>query len=165
MQQELQDRYLASIGAVAERIADLDNVLGYDTLNEPNGGYIGMRPRDFSRGRRFMARDTTGPEPRSPLEYLAAAEDGGIWTDGCPWREVGLWDRDADGQPVLANPEGLGGELWRDHMVPFAERFRDEVRARHAAASCSSRAHRWSSTPSGATPTRSSATPGTGTTS
>lgn len=131
VQAELQDRYLASIGAVAERIADLDNVLGYDTLNEPNGGYIGLRPRDFTRGRRFMARDTTGPEPRSPLEYLAAAEDGGIWTDGCPWREVGLWDRDADGEPVLAAAEGLGGELWRDHMVPFAQRFRDEVRARH----------------------------------
>lgn len=131
VQQELQDRYLASIGAVADRIADLDNVLGYDTLNEPNGGYIGMRPRDFSRGRRFMARDTTAPEPHNPLQYLAAAEDGGVWTDGCPWREVGLWNRDADGQPVLASAEGLGGDVWRDHMVPFAHRFRDEVRSHH----------------------------------
>lgn len=131
VQEELQSRYLASIGAVADRIADLDNVLGYDTLNEPNGGYIGMRPRDFTRSRRFMARDSWGPEPRTPLEYLAVAEDDGIWTEGCPWREVGLWDRDAGGQPVLANPDGLGGEIWRDHMEPFARRFRDVVRAKH----------------------------------
>jgi hypothetical protein len=131
VQEELQSRYLASVGAVAERIADLDNVLGYDMLNEPNGGYIGMRPRDFTRGRRFMARDRTGPEPRTPLEHLAAADAGGIWTDGCPWREIGLWDYDADGRPVLANPDGLGGEVWRDHMEPFAHRFRDVVRAEH----------------------------------
>jgi hypothetical protein len=131
VQDELQDRYLASIAAVAERLADLDNVLGYDTLNEPNGGYIGMRPRDFTRGRRFMARDSTGPEPNSPLEWLAAANAGGIWADGCPWLEVGLWDRDADGTPVLAMPDGLGGKIWPDHMVPFARKFRDVVRAKH----------------------------------
>jgi hypothetical protein len=130
VQGELQDRYLASVGAVAERIADLDNVLGYDTLNEPNPGYIGMRGRDFTRGRRFMSRDESGPEPRSPLEQLAATEAAGVWRDGCPWREVGLWDRDAAGTPVLLMPDGLGGRGWHDHMEPFARRFRDEMRAR-----------------------------------
>ncbi len=132
VQGELQDRYLASVGAVAERIADLDNVLGYDTLNEPNPGYIGMRGRDFTRGRRFMARDDSGPEPRSPLEQLAATEASGVWRDGCPWREVGLWDRDASGTPVLLMADGLGGRGWHDHMEPFARRFRDAMRARHA---------------------------------
>jgi hypothetical protein len=129
-QEELQSRYLGSIAAVAERVADLDNVLGYDTLNEPGGGYIGMRPKAFSRGRRFMGRDEQAPST-TPLRWLAIAEDGGVWRDGCPWREIGLWDRDADGSPVLAMPEGLGGDVWRDHMVPFADRFRGVVRAVH----------------------------------
>jgi len=69
-------------------------VLGYDTLNEPNGGYIGMRPKDFARGRRFMGRDQKAPS-NTPLQWLAIAEDGGVWRDGCPWRELGLWDRTA----------------------------------------------------------------------
>jgi hypothetical protein len=128
--EELQQRYLASIAAVVERVRDLDNVLGYDTLNEPGSGYIGMRERDFHRGRRFFARDTTGPEPRTPLEALAAGEEDGIWRDGCPWREAGLWDLGPDGDPVV-DPSRCAGDAWRDHMVPFAERFRDTVRTLH----------------------------------
>jgi hypothetical protein len=130
VQEELQSRYLASIDAVVERVADLDNVLGYDTLNEPGTGYIGLRAKDFTRGRRFFARDQTGPEPRSAVQSLAAAEEGGVWRDGCPWREVGLWDYDAGGVPA-ADPERCAGRPWHDFMVPFVRRFRETVRARH----------------------------------
>ena len=134
VQDELQTRYLASIAAVAERIADLDNVLGYDTLNEPNGGYIGMRPRDFTRGSPVHGpgHDRPGAE-HARSQWLA---DGGgrvaIWVDGCPWLEVGLWERDADGEPVLAKPEGLGGnDLAPTTWSRSRERFRDVVRAEH----------------------------------
>jgi hypothetical protein len=130
LQEELQSRYLASIGALAERVAEFDHVLGYDTLNEPGAGYIGMRERDFHRGRRFFARDTTGPEPLTPLQRLVAAEADGLWRDGCPWREVGLWDVGADGEPTV-DPDRVAGRAWHDHMVPFAQRFRDTVRAVH----------------------------------
>ena len=38
----LQNHYIASIRKVAERLADLPNVVGYDTLNEPSHGFIGV---------------------------------------------------------------------------------------------------------------------------
>lgn len=130
VQGELQDRYLAAIGALAERLTDFDHVLGYDSFNEPSAGYIGMSRKDLTRGRRFMVGDGQGPAPRSPLEYLAAAEAGGIWRDGCPWRAAGVWDLDADGKPELLDDAHFAGDAWRDHMVPFVHRFRDTVRAR-----------------------------------
>ena len=104
VQQELQDRYIGAVAAVAERIAHLDNVLGYDTLNEPGNGYIGRSARNLTTARRFFDQD--GPAPWSPLEHLAAGdgvtvrrEDGevlnpngrSIWRHGCPttgWRNA-----------------------------------------------------------------------------
>ncbi len=149
VQTRLQDHYIAAVGAVAERLADLPCVLGYDTLNEPNPGYIG-RGDDLHRARRFMLRD--GPKPFSPLEHLAAADgvtierdDGAvlnpkgtsIWARGCPWRRAGVWDVDASGAPVLADPAyftaraGRPVDGWADFMVPFVQRMRDALRRAH----------------------------------
>ncbi len=150
VQGELQDRYLEAIAAVAERIAGLPNVLGYDTLNEPSGGYIG-KGTSLLRGSRFMAREQFAIAPWSPLEHLAAAagnpvsRDGAtlnpdgvsVWRDGCPWQRAGVWDIDADGTPVLADPtyfkerDGRVLSAWADGMVPFIHRFRDRLRAVH----------------------------------
>ena len=138
-------RYLASIAAVAERIADLDNVLGYDTLNEPNGGYIGMRPEGLQpRAAGSWVATSTGPEPNTPLAVARdRGEDGGVWSDGCPWLEVGLWDRDADGAPVLAMPDGLGGDdLARPHGPVRRALPRRSCVTSHPTASCSSRGRR-----------------------
>ncbi len=42
VQDYLQGHYLASVRAVAERVRDLPNVIGFDSLNEPSTGYIGL---------------------------------------------------------------------------------------------------------------------------
>ncbi len=149
VQGELQERYGAALGALAERLADLDNVLGYDTLNEPSYGYLG-RGEDLLAGSRFFQQP--GPPPFSPLEHLAAADgvaihrdDGevlnpeglSIWRDGCPWRRAGVWELDGDGRPRLADPEhfrwfeGRRVSPWSDVLVPFARRLRDRLRAIH----------------------------------
>ena len=39
----LQRHYIGAIQQVAERLADVDAVVGYDTMNEPLAGYIGWR--------------------------------------------------------------------------------------------------------------------------
>jgi Cellulase (glycosyl hydrolase family 5)/Glycoside hydrolase family 5 C-terminal domain len=152
VQEELQVRYLDAMCAVAERVRDFDCVLGYDTLNEPHGGYIG-RGSDLTAGRRMFDRGDGGRRPFSPLEHLAAGdgvtvrhEDGGvlnpdgvsIWRDGCPWRRLGVWDLDGDGVPVLPDPsdhftrvDGRAIEVWADFMRPFVERFRDRLRGVH----------------------------------
>ncbi len=41
-QDYLQRHYIAAIQKVAERLADFEHVLGYDTLNEPAAGYIAL---------------------------------------------------------------------------------------------------------------------------
>ena len=147
VQTRLQDHYMAAVCAVAERVADLDNVLGYDTLNEPGGGYIG-RGEDLKVGRGF----SRGPSPFSSLEHLAAAEghtirrdDGevlnpkgiSVWKEGCPWRRAGVWDLDKEGNPILCSPtyfsevEGQPVKRWQDFMVPFIKRMRVALRRVH----------------------------------
>lgn len=42
-QQYLQSHYFKAIQQVAMRLKDMPNVVGYDTLNEPSHGYLGMR--------------------------------------------------------------------------------------------------------------------------
>jgi hypothetical protein len=147
VQQELQDRYIGAVAAVAERIAHLDNVLGYDTLNEPGNGYIGRSARNLATARRFFDQD--GPAPWSPLEHLAAGdgitvrrEDGevlnpngrSIWRHGCPWQRAGIWTLDRDGRPELAAPDrfreldGRRINPFGDFHVPFIRRFRERLR-------------------------------------
>ncbi|MDB5439943.1 MAG: endoglucanase, partial [Caulobacteraceae bacterium] len=44
----LQDHYLGAMAAVAKRLAHLDNVIGFDSFNEPGLGWVGLpmsRPR------------------------------------------------------------------------------------------------------------------------
>jgi hypothetical protein len=148
VQGALQDHYAGALCALAERLADYDNVLGYDTFNEPSPGYVG-RADDLTRRRRFMG---SGPKAFSAVEHLAAADghtvqgaDGrvlnprglSIWRKGCPWRRLGVWDLDSEGQPVLAKPEYFhkvkGREIsaWRNFLVPFIQRLRERLRRAH----------------------------------
>ena len=146
VQTRLQDHYINAVCALAERLAGLDNVIGYDTLNEPNGGYIG-RGEDLKTGRR--GGSIRGLRPFFALDYLAAADGntvrgpGGdvlnprgvsIWRDGCPWKRAGVWDVDGEGSPVLCNPShfsavaGQAVGVWQDFMVPFIKRMRTALR-------------------------------------
>lgn len=43
VQRFLQGAYLGAVRAVAERLKALDNVVGFDSLNEPAQGWVGMR--------------------------------------------------------------------------------------------------------------------------
>jgi hypothetical protein len=42
----MQRHYLGAMAAVAERLKDMPHVLGFDTLNEPSTGWIGVRMSD-----------------------------------------------------------------------------------------------------------------------
>ena len=146
VQGRLQDHYIAAICAVAERVAGLDNVIGYDTLNEPFGGYIG-RGEDIQTGLR--GGTLRAKRPFTALEYLAAGDgnavrrpDGevlnpngvSIWKNGCPWKRAGVWDLDKDRNPVLCSAsyfnevEGKAVTAWADFMIPFIKRMREALR-------------------------------------
>ncbi len=38
----LQEHYIQAMGKIAERLKDLPNVIGFDTMNEPSAGFIGV---------------------------------------------------------------------------------------------------------------------------
>ncbi len=153
IQTYLQDHYLGAMKAVAERVAHLDNVIGFDTLNEPGTGWLGTKMEQ--RGMTF-----SGPV-FSPLDSLAVASgiprtleiaelgkgvvgtkcinpDGvSIWRDGAsdPFRAAGAWDIDDSGNPVASNAayfQLVGGrevEVERDFMLPFFKRVAGTIRA------------------------------------
>ncbi|MEI6486863.1 MAG: cellulase family glycosylhydrolase [Sphingomonadales bacterium] len=144
----LQDQYLDAMRAVAQRVADLPHVIGFDTLNEPGSGWI---------GRRLDARQGLIRGPAwTPLDGLALAAghtrtlpmvEGGetvmnpdgvsIWLPGHadPFRAAGAWGLDGDGQPAALEPDffrQVGGraiDLEQDLMRPFYHRVADTIRA------------------------------------
>lgn len=58
VQDFLQGHYIAAMAKVAEKLGGEPNVVGFDSLNEPNMGMAGWQ--DLSRGSNFMKQ---GPSP------------------------------------------------------------------------------------------------------
>ncbi len=104
-QDYLQGHYIAAVAHLAERLADLPNVIGFDTLNEPGTGLI---------GRRSLAEASfplkLGPSP-TPLQSLALGS--GI-SQRVATYELGLTGFKRTGEVDL-NPEG------RSAWLPGAE--------------------------------------------
>ncbi|MCX7621909.1 MAG: cellulase family glycosylhydrolase [Acidimicrobiales bacterium] len=151
VQEQLQSCFLGALRAVAERVAEFENVLGYDTLNEPSYGYLG-RSSDLYQRTRIFATHAEPQKPFSAIEFLAAADghtishdDGGIlnpdglsiWESGCPWRDAGVWEIGSDGKPMLTNERYFLDfdrrplRPFTDVVVPFINRVRDTVREIH----------------------------------
>lgn len=153
IQSFLQDHYLGSMHALASHIGHLDNVLGFDTLNEPGTGYIGKAMDEpLVRGQGALW---------TPLEGLAVASgltrnlpdfvlgqgvagttqvnsDGvSIWLPGRldPFREAGAWDISEDGEPIAISKDyfqardGRVVDHERDYMLPFFNRVADAIRS------------------------------------
>jgi hypothetical protein len=153
IQDFLQDHYLGAMRAVAERIAGLDNVIGFDTLNEPGTGYIGKSLSDpLVRGEGPLLTPLEGLAIASgiPRELPALAFGKGvigtrllnaggetIWLPGRedPFRAAGAWGAGADGQPaeLIADYFQRHGDrevdLERDYMLPFFHRVADTMRS------------------------------------
>ncbi len=158
VQEYLQRHYIASVCRVVERLKGLPNVVGYDSLNEPSEGWIGWR--DLARPAGLLQ---AGESP-TPLQAMALGEGlpqrvnvytmgftgarvvannvlnplgERAWQSGrgCIWREHGVWDVGADGQPTLLRPayfsevNGRAVDFNRDYMRPFINRFAQSVRA------------------------------------
>jgi hypothetical protein len=153
IQEYLQSHYLGAMARVAERIASLDHVIGFDTLNEPGSGWVGQGLCD--RGATL-----SGPA-FSPLDALAVASgltrtlplvelgrgvvgerqvnpDGvSIWLPGRedPFRAAGAWDVGPDGAPMARAPDhfrlldGRQACMERDFMLPFYHRVASTIRA------------------------------------
>jgi hypothetical protein len=132
MQDFLQGRYVAAMAEIAKRVARFPHVVGFDSLNEPNAGYIGA-PSLLRRGSGTSLGTTPTPWEavlagsgypmdvevlgivglsRRRIGYERLGAEGiRAWREGvdCVWKRAGVWADDlggeAAGKPVLLRPE------------------------------------------------------------
>ena len=159
IQEYLQRHYIDSIVQVAQRLRDLPNVVGYDTLNEPGFGYIGHDDLNDVIAHAFVGPLPTAfqgmllgagypqeapiwettPEGARQIGVTRVNPDGrSVWRDGaeCVWKQNGVWS-DAGGTPRLLRPHHFvhtpGGaiDFPNAYLKPFARRFTDAIRAIH----------------------------------
>jgi hypothetical protein len=152
----LQRHYIAAVQKVAERLADFEHVLGYDTLNEPAAGYIalptleaapwplkiGPSPTPFQSmllGAGFPQEvdhyELKASGPKKVGTQVVNPNGVSAWREGREpiWRANGVWNM-VDGGPRLMRPDyfarvnGREVDFNQDYFRPFANRFAEAVR-------------------------------------
>ncbi len=163
VQDYLQRHYINAYKQVAHRLRGLPNVVGFGTMNEPSSGFIGRHPHGQNE-ELIMRRLGISPTPFQAIltgsGYPQRVERWGVsptglyaygkatlnrsrqraWQAGreCVWREHGVWDVDASGEPRLLRPhhfthvvrDGVPQrvEFGRDYLRPFVNTFARELR-------------------------------------
>jgi hypothetical protein len=158
-QEYLQSHYIHAITQVAQRLKDLPNVVGYDTLNEPSAGYIGASdvrakiPWLLQKGesptilhgmllgagvpQQVQVWDTAITGPKQVGSRLVNPRGVSVWREGYEdiWRQNGVWELDASGEPQVSRPDcfaqidGRQVDFYRDYFRPFANRYAREIRS------------------------------------
>nr|WP_295107577.1 cellulase family glycosylhydrolase [uncultured Caulobacter sp.] len=111
VQHFLQDHYLGAMAAVARRVAHLDNVIGFDTFNEPGLGWVGL---PMSQPRLKATPEDSLPvwpgAAWTPLDGLRAARGRTVDVANLGWSDERGVLRELDRQ--TANEAGVS--IWRD---------------------------------------------------
>mmetsp|Transcript_18684 Transcript_18684/g.30485 ORF Transcript_18684/g.30485 Transcript_18684/m.30485 type:complete len:766 (-) Transcript_18684:1517-3814(-) len=159
VQDYLQNHYINAIREVAKYLKAEPNVLGYDTLNEPSTGYIGLSNLNralfpaplgwFMSGIQGMVlgagRTLDIPFFSAPLVFTRYDELNSkkvsAWQseDKDIWRNEGVWDIDPKTkEPRLLRPEhfarnkkGEKANFMKDFMVPFFQKFQKSIHSVH----------------------------------
>ncbi|MFX1299899.1 MAG: cellulase family glycosylhydrolase [Promethearchaeota archaeon] len=153
IQDYLQEHYMKAVQQVAHRVKDNSYVIGFETLNEPNPGWIGrlvdgsdsdisvqlyyaFTPFDamltaagfprvipFNAIKRFALREIRR-EQLNPMGVSCWLED----TEDI-WRKQGLWTQDESGKPLLLKNEFFMKRGERpidfvdDYFAPFVLKY------------------------------------------
>jgi hypothetical protein len=159
IQELLQGCYIGAMREIAKRLGRFPNVIGFDSLNEPSGGFIGLSDLSLLQS----ALNKTGPMPTPYQAMLAGSgrrvevERYGIrlpvgqgvvgkafigtegvraWREGsdCPWKRLGVWAEEAEGPRLLrpahfAEAGGRRIEFAKDFLMPFVRRYIGEIRS------------------------------------
>ncbi|MEE8356824.1 MAG: cellulase family glycosylhydrolase, partial [Anaerolineales bacterium] len=153
----LQRHYINALVMLANTVKDLPNVVGFDTMNEPVEGYIGVEdlnrryttvekgfiPTPFesmqlgsgiSLELDVWERGLRGPKVVRK-EILNKKEEQ-VWLAGYDpiWQVNGVWEVDREGKPQILQPEyfckreGKKVDFNRDYYVPFNNQFAANIR-------------------------------------
>jgi len=106
-QEFLQRHYINSLKKLASYLKDLPNVVGFDTMNEPVEGYIGIE--DLNQ------RYTTVEKGFIPTPFQSMQLGSGIPLELEIW-ERGIWGPRVVGKQVL-NPDGKS--IWMEGFDPI----------------------------------------------
>jgi hypothetical protein len=158
IQEYLQRHYIQAIQQVAVRLKDFPHVSGYDTMNEPQAGYIGWKDL-HAPGGMIQLGDSPSPWQSmllgagipqrvdvSKLGIRGVRKAGtrllnqgktSAWLPGyeCIWRQNGVWDYDGEGNPRLLRPDHftkIGSrpvDFNQDYYRPFANRYAAAIRS------------------------------------
>jgi len=155
VQDFLQGHFIGAMQQIAQRIKDMPHVLGYGTLNEPGKGYIGAETLSEATG--FiqqhvrvnfgdgMLLGSGFPRTAAKLEADDLQVDkigeitlnpAGISAWQSPekdvWHNVGVWDYDVDGKPLIICDDYFEGiDFLRDGLTPFTQRYATGIREIH----------------------------------
>ncbi|KAG0280861.1 hypothetical protein BGZ95_008288 [Linnemannia exigua] len=131
IQQFLQNRYLECYHHLATRLSQLDAVVGFEVMNEPHPGYIGLKNLkryDFNSNLFFgdspsaLESFALGDGMALPIEVwvkswpfptkkertrIINAGNDSAWLDGeCLWKQHGVWSvNEKTGKPRLDRPD------------------------------------------------------------
>lgn len=153
MQDYLQSHYINAIKQVALKLKGLPNVIGFDILNEPSAGYIGMpdlnaygllkngiMPTPFEGmalgGGNSLEVDIyefalTGPKVVG--KELMNAHKFSTWKGADIWKEAGVWGYDELQKPVVLKPDyftvvnGKTVDFSADYFKPFVLKFKEVI--------------------------------------
>ncbi len=157
VQDYLQDHYISSIEQIAKRVSDMSHVIGFDSLNEPHSGFIGidditklpdLRPpgQVFSPFDAIVAGSGYSRKVAVYKLKLFMLKQSGYdilnpdgvsnWIPGSMdiWKEHGVWEVKNDEPVVLdskyfaKNPDGSKINFFRDYLRPFIINFTTRIR-------------------------------------
>ncbi|MHA2502236.1 MAG: cellulase family glycosylhydrolase [Candidatus Kariarchaeaceae archaeon] len=155
-QDYLQSHFIDSMVQVAKRVRNFEHVIGFDALNEPNAGFIGLQdlgaypeltpPGLNATPFNVIAAGGGFPRPakRYAIKMLSLKEVGqetlnpmGIpaWKSGAEdiWRAHDIYDI-VQGEPKLlrkshfATKDGRKVDFTRDYLRPFATGYISKIR-------------------------------------
>ncbi len=155
IQHILQRHFLGALTTLAERLREMPHVLGYDSLNEPRAGYIGIRSLSESLPVYNSAPRLSGLESLSipagfPTEVPVVTREHlgqtvthtvllnpkgvSAWKDPSLdiWRKHGVWDLVSEDRPQLLRDDYFAeARFVRDGLRPFLKRYGEALRQVH----------------------------------
>ncbi|KAF9107190.1 hypothetical protein BGX29_007091 [Mortierella sp. GBA35] len=153
IQQFLQNRYLECYHHLAKRLCHLDAVVGFEVMNEPDAGYVGLKNLkryDFNSKLFFgdspsaLESFALGDGMALPIEVwvkswpfptkkertrIINTNNDSAWLDGeCLWKQHGVWSvNEKTGKPRLDRPDYFTTDPNTGEPVDFTRYYLDFV--------------------------------------
>jgi len=159
VQDYLQSHYINSLKQIAIRTKDMNHVLGFDSLNEPTIGFIGIKVDGSNNkikesiGYDFTPFDAivtgagfTRTVPYKEVKGLSIKvtrndkinpKKVSCWINesGDIWKKEGVYGLDKNGKPIILNNDyfvernGKKVNYFHDYLSPFIRKYSEELRS------------------------------------